>query len=315
MSLSSILDELQDGVQPIATEFVTLSVPKGSPVQPNTQQFDRKVLDKFNVLYNKLVMKQTVGAMVKLDRKIAQEVFTMLPELDPIEQGKLTSFPSVVNRDVTLKALDGVSDELPEDVLGMLKDVAAQAQSQAADLAEVLRVITDSAGALQEQVQRLSARRPLVIVNKTSRDLLSDPLGDLSYMDDTALDYPKYAGVLCQRLRDLASDPSLIDFLQFYEPSKQIYSAMDLSLQAIVDKVLGVHTTLASTVSDFEASLAALKALVDGSGAVVDERASEVIAGVGRLLDTMNYFAMLHTLVHTENNFLVKLQELLVFLD
>lgn len=38
--------------------------------------------------------------MARVDRGIALEVFTMLPEVGKVEQAKLTSAPSIINKEI-----------------------------------------------------------------------------------------------------------------------------------------------------------------------------------------------------------------------
>ena len=135
MSVSDILDEIKEDVVPgddLSLENITVIVKPKPDIKVTTSVINRATVEKFNTLYNKLVKRQLVEKLDKLEVRVAHEVFTMLPDVSKTEYAKLTSAPSTINKNIVQKALSDVSDKAPEDTITMLKEFSSEIEASLA---------------------------------------------------------------------------------------------------------------------------------------------------------------------------------------
>ena len=323
MSLSSILDDIEqdtDKVVPeIATEEITLSVPETSKTRIDTKQIDQQVIKKFSVLYNQLVLKQTVQSVIKLDRKIAQEVFTMLPDSSPVEQAKITTYPSAMNKDVVMKALDGVSDKIPDNVMTLLQETLQEADNSKDKIISTVQKVNDFFQRFKQLSQRFEITPPLVVYTKNSYNLYSDPFTKLSIIDDRQLDYPKYEETLSTRLYNVFQHKTIVKWLQAQNDQLDDISAstaaVDLSVVSLIDNIGLVTQALIKNQETFIQLHSELKQFLSSNETLVNEKSNEVVCNLERLIFIMTQSNLISDVLDVPDNFLVNLEELLNFID
>ena len=204
MSLNQILDDIKGDVgdQHVSTENITLIPPKESTFKVPALNLNKGVLDKFNTLYQTLTTKDAVYKLSKVDFKIAQEVFTMLPDVAKTEAAKITSYPSVMNKDILEDVLDKVSDTMPDEILAIFRDLSVQIKDNADNIMTVVNGVTIYGKICEQAIERFTTNRPIVIVDKESRDLFQEDMYRCSWIDDTQLDYDKYVNKLSTMFSD-----------------------------------------------------------------------------------------------------------------
>ena len=323
MSLSSILDDIEqdtDKVIPqISTEEITLSVPETSKTRLDTTQIDQRVIKKFSVLYNQLVMKQTVQNVIKLDRKIAQEVFTMLPESNTVDQAKITTYPSAMNKDVVMKALDGVSDKIPDSVMTLLQETLQQTENNQDRITTVVQTVNNFFQRFKQLCERFETSPPLVLYQKNSYNLYFDPFNKLSIIDDRQLDYPKYEETLSTKLYNVFQHKTIVKWLQAQNDQLDDISAstaaVDLSVVSIIENIGLVTQALIKNQETFNQLHSDLNQFLASSETLVNEKSNEVVCNLERLIFIMNQANLFHDVLDVPDNFLVNLEELLNFID
>lgn len=323
MSLSSILDDIEQDAEKVApevaTEAITVSIPETSKTKIDTTQIDQQVVKKFSVLYNQLVMKQTVQNVIKLDRKIAQEVFTMIPESSPVEQAKITAYPSAMNKDVVLKALDGISDKIPDSVMSLLQDTLQEAENNKDKITSVVTTVTEFFQRFKTLAQKFEKPCGLVIYMKNTYNLYTDPYNKLSIFDDRHLDYPKYEDVLGKKIYSTFQHPTVVKWLQAQNPGVDEFVAMgqavELSVASLIDNVGLVTQSLIKNQETFTQLHFELKGFLDSKETLVNEKSNEVVCNLERMIFIMNQMNSIHDILAVPGNFLENLEELLIFID
>lgn len=320
MSLSQILDDIHGDVNNVhvSTEHVVVTQQKESTFKVPSTNLNKGVLDKFNLLYNALTAKNTIYPLNKVDLKIAQEVFTMLPNVSKSDQAKVTSFPSTINKDILEGMLKNVSDTMPDEILTVFKDILEQIRHNADAITAVVDGVKVYGEICKVESQRLSANRPLVIVDRESRDLFQEDLYRCSYIDDTQLDYPKYSGALSEMFRKLAEDPTLGTFLTYRsnpEEGAAISRYPEISLFGLCEKIIHLMDVLASNYSHLESFAGSLDMAINDEVKAITANSTYLVNNANGVVETLEFFKMLHDILEQDDHFFEKTKKLLEFLD
>lgn len=229
MALNELLDEILDdkvsdeiekveGVEDPALEEIRSIKTKSTGRRFNISTFDNRVVDKFNTLYSKVRLKETVAGMVKIDRAIAQEAMATLPEVNPAMAAKLTSYPSAINRKLLDDIIFAGNDEVPEELEKIIREMLEEVNSSFDANEKLLTEIKISSNLLRDLLKTKYVEGPtksIVIYDGKSLDLVHAPLQDLFMIEDTRLDYDKYANVLSEKIRGLTYSPKIIAFGEY----------------------------------------------------------------------------------------------------
>lgn len=331
MSLSDALNDIQGDVLPIteniATEDVKIASVKQSNFKVCVECFDRKVIDKFNTLYNVLLLKKSVQNLNKVDRQIAQEVFTMIPDLNPVEKAKVTNYPSTLNKDVINNAVSDIKDIIPEESFRLLEDIHKQINVNIPHIKNVVESINANHGFLEDQHSRLTKTPPIVIKGQgESVNLYTSKIADVFTINDTELDYPKYANQLVSRFERLTNNKSLNALLHYLTAStteedteertvSDVNKVYGKTLEELVTLILNTQQLVASSSASLFEKNEAIDTFIHQETRVVNEVSSELINNVEELITTLKYFQMLYEAFVDEGSFIDELKELLAFID
>lgn len=304
---------LQDILHEISNEDVEVkSAPRVSVYK--TPQLDKSALHKFNTLYNLAIMKSSVASMKKVDLKLATEIFTMLPELNQSESAKLTSTPSVMNKEILEHILSSVSNNIPTQLVDTVKQVSSEIKELNADIVVVLGQLNNYVNIYTAQLLRLQSVKPIIIVDKNSINILNDELYSVCYIDDTKLDYKKYENNLSKKILAVVNNPELTNLL-FIAQTNSKPDVKERSLYELTNTlILYIHNT-----SSRSADLIKFTQEVDYNFTVentlVNPETTVIINSLPNIIESLNNFKFVNAILNNnEVNFFDSLHELLEFL-
>lgn len=304
---------LQDILHEISNEDVEVkSAPRVSVYK--TPQLDKSALHKFNTLYNLAIMKSSVASMKKVDLKLATEIFTMLPELNQSESAKLTSTPSVMNKEILEHILSSVSNNIPTQLVDTVKQVSSEIKELNADIVVVLGQLNNYVNIYTAQLLRLQSVKPIIIVDKNSINILNDELYSVCCIDDTKLDYKKYENNLSKKILAVVNNPELTNLL-FIAQTNSKSNVREYSLYELTNTLIHyIHNT-----NSRSADLIKFTQEVDNNFTVentpVNPETTVIINSLPNIIESLNNFKFVNAILNNnEVNFFDSLHELLEFL-
>lgn len=211
MELNELLDDIQGDLQKAenslnlpdsetAPEQTTQNVNIPSTSQDNSPHADDiKALEHFKTC---LVYRNALESMELVPKSLAQEIFTMLPDLgDAMLAAKLTNAASAHNKSLLLNRLDDYQKS-PESLMPMFSQIYTTLGDVQTKLAEVLPTVVQVMAEVEAQIQRTSTTAMVVFCRKTY-NLYEDPISVLITIDDRLIDFQPYEGKLVQSLMDI----------------------------------------------------------------------------------------------------------------
>lgn len=320
MSLNQILDDIQGDVNNVhvSAENAVVKQQKESTFKVPASSLNKNVLDKFNTLYQALTAKNTIYPLNKVDYKIAQEVFTMLPEVDKVEQAKITSFPSTINKNILDNVLQNVSDTMPDEILAAFREISEQIKDNADRIVGVVDGVEVYGNVCKDAIDRFTNRRPIVIVDKESRDLFQEDLFRCAWIDDTQLDYAKYANKLSTMFRNLVEDPTLTTYLTYRsnpEEGVAVSRYPEINLHGLCEKIAHLKDVLQSERDSLQNYLGSLDMALNEEVKAVTANSTYLVNNANGVIDSLNFFKMLHDILDMDDQFFEKTKQLLEFLD
>ena len=234
MSLSDILNDIQgsDISQPdvvLGIEAITVTQQNRRRELWSKESFDKDVVNKFNQLYQKLLTKKTIKDLGQVDKKIATEVFTMLNDVSPSTQAKITQQPSENNKKVVMDILGDIRDEVPQETIAMLRAFLDKTKPLFPEFDTLGQSIAGYSDLVNNQLKRLSSNPPIVVTPTDkytqevpfSYNLLTSSIQDFYYKKEifVSTGYSKYDddGALYQKLVNMTSNTASGCWTTFYE--------------------------------------------------------------------------------------------------
>ena len=319
MSLSAILDDLQEDVQPlenVSQEHVSVVVKTKPDVKVTTSVINQQTIDKFNTLYHKLVKKELLGKLDKLEVRVAHEVFTMIPDVTKADYAKLTSAPSVINKTIVQKALNDVQDVAPDDAVQMLTELRRELEDSFNHVGEASQGVAAYASFFHEKDKHFTQTPPVVIYNRESKNLYTSRVGDIAYIDDSQLDYPKYAGALSKKFEVLMKEETVNDFIRFFDENHEGHHTFAKSLEDLVRCVLDANGFFQHGLKEkLEHFHKELVTYLDSDSKSVLTAGYDLVNSAEIHVRTIGMVNMIHSIIHRENNFMEQLKALLEFID
>jgi hypothetical protein len=206
-----------------------------------------------------------------LDKALALEVFTMLPNLaDPLTASKLTSAASAHNKSLMTQRIVNYQPS-PESMLplyGQLFDVVCKMQRTCAEVLPVAIAATEAVAAEYERVKN----QAVVVFCRKQIDLITTPLEDIVQIDDRLIDYPTYEGVLTTSAYKITSTslycetyrkedaPSIEEFVRMMRGTCERIKAIE-QYGEILNQKLATYSDDAFTQVDFQNLTARLHAM------------------------------------------------------
>lgn len=315
MSLNQILNDLQsdlDVPEPIHVSTENVKIESKFKVGPN--KLDEKVMEKFNTLYTAITTKNNIYPLTKVDYKIAQEVFTMLPEFVNNDQAKVTSYPSTINKDVLEGIFKNITNDTPSDVASFLKDLKDTLNSNMEMIQKVIEYMDTYYESCVFQKQRHETTSPIIMLDKQSMNLFTQPLYNFTYINDDYINYDKYKTVLSDLYRSLVQDDK---FQKFLEDNKEVvknisnWKSSDISLSEMCDIVIFIVPKLKNDYAFFKQYME----LLESDTSVVTDKVLRMLDDSGSVVECMNKFKELFDILEEKDNFFDKFKKLLEFID
>lgn len=331
MSLGDILDGIQDNVinietpedGNIAAEGVVIMDAKKNSQQFSVQRLSKETLEKVNTMFNLLVLKNNVANMPRVDRGIAMEVFTMLPDIGKVEQAKLTSAPSIINKELMDKVFNAnIENKLSLDISDKLYDLKDLIEKHI-PMIDVLVTYFHAFTAMVIDKTEIFKNVPPTVVeykafvsqeqNQENRlvDLYTEKMDVIIKIDDSKLEYEKYNGVLIGKFYDIYSSATLDDLYNsgIYLPMKN-----ELSLSGLVQ----YGKTVIENLSNYKDNL---QRYYDGLTSIqrqeteLNAETIEFINGYDDMAFKLEVIGRLKAITETKDNCFDKTAELIEFLD
>lgn len=208
MSLSFILDDIADKTSGCknSTESVTcLGHLEGLPI----------LIERAKIVDASVHTRRLLQGVLKSDaisKEAALEAFTMLPIAND-DTMLLTQAPTEHNRKLVEKATANIFNNLEVEnaVVADVLDVVGKTIESSKILNEVCIDYSDQ---IQKHLDRLTRRPSIVIIGKTSINLLTSNIWDICNIDTYAIGYKPYEGVLDAKFRALTTHSVMVGLLQ-----------------------------------------------------------------------------------------------------
>lgn len=331
MSLSDILDDIKSDVSNIETsENIKISIEnaivtdtKNNEQQLNIQRFSKETLEKVNNMFNLLILKQNIDGMTRVDKNTALEVFTMLPEVGKVEQAKLTSAPSIINKEIIDKIFNSnIEYKISSDIFNKLYDLKILIENHIPVIETLITYFQAFNLAVKEKVERFKAIPPTIIEyrpytseeNKPKTqmiDLYTEKIDVILRMDDSKLEYEKYNGKLIQMFYAIYHNETLNNLYKtiLYLPDKN-----ELSLANIVHLAETIIENLNRYKEDLEHYCSGIIA-IDNKEAELNTETIKFVNDYEDIATKLETISRLKVITETKDNCFEKTVELVEFID
>lgn len=318
MSLDNILADIKDDVTSIdiATEGLINTTESFNTANKDStytvinlkcEQLSQEFRDKLSKFYNLVSIKNNIDKLSRVDRSIATEVFTMLPDLSKVEEAKLTSSPSVINKEILSNVLNTkinytVIDELNEKINPIKEEI----EENRSNINFIKEYLLNFKEVTANDYSRLLDTPPIVIINKDSINLLTCSIRDIAY-NNVLVNYNKYDtdAILAKKYLDLYKDNTLQDY--FNSDIKQI------SLQQIYQKLISDLDSIEYKTKLFDEFINLTSELKADNE--VSSKLLNIAEGSDVVIEYLKWFKTMFAIVNTQDNFIEKTKDLLAFLD
>lgn len=334
MSLEQALNDLNSDVDNISIENVLINSnvnnnSNNSPAisDPNifitNKKFSNTTINKIDELMQLCSLQGSCIKVNRLEFKIAQEVFTMLPELvTPIDVAKLTQNPSESNKVMVDKVLNSsitenltsVSDELRNNSieLGIIFETIKNN-----DLPTLLNFIRNFNEVNQVNYDKLLGSNHLVMTDKTTTvDLINASMLLLSELNDSDIDYEKYQYKLRNKFNTVYGNPDFTTLCSFRG------DVTEISILFLINYLKSLDITINTKVTIIEETIALLNKVSYNpdilSESLKSTSVSEIMMNYNLAIDMIKNIKDLAAVVNNsdENTALFSLiQKLLEFID
>lgn len=330
MSLGAILDDLNKdttNIDPalagVALENIVITDVKKDGNLINIQRFSKETIERVNNMFNLIVLKKNVDAMPRVDRGVALEVFTMLPEIGKVEQAKLTTSPSIINKEIMDRVFNSnIEHKMSLDVVDKLYDLERLIQDHLPMIDVLLNYFETFKSAVETKAEVFKNAPPMVVEFKAwvsegeqnatrNIDLYTEKMEVINRLDDTKLEYPKYSGVLSNKFADVYYNDTL---KTLYECWTYVPPMAELSLAGMVQAGRGMIDTLSRYRDDLNRYLTGLSS-VRKQEAELNAETIEFINGYDDLASKLETIGCLKSIVETKDNCFDKTAELVEFID
>lgn len=331
MSLGDILDDIQSDVSNIetpenggiATENVVIMDAKRNGQQFSVQRFSKETLDKVNNMFNLLTLKKNIAGLPRVDRGIALEMFTMLPEAGRVEQAKLTSAPSIINKEIMDKVFNAnIEHKLSLDVTDKLYDLRDLIENHL-PMVELINNYLQAFNSTVETKAEVFKNAPPTVVeykayeaeeNKPDTrmvDLYKEKMDVILHMDDSKMEYEKYNGKLIALFDAVYYDQTLTDL---YNTAVYLPVKSELTLDSIVQVGKSTVENVNRYKQDLERYISGLNA-VQRQETELNSETIEFINGYEEMAMKLETIGRLKAIIETKDNVFERTATLIEFID
>lgn len=330
MSLGELLDDLNKDVTnidttdtSIAMENIVITEAKKDGHQFNIQRFSKETLDRVNTMFNLIVLKQNVAGMPRVDRNVALEVFTMLPDVGKVEQAKLTAVPSIINKEIMERVFNSnIEHKVSLDVVDKLYELETLIQNHLPMIDNLINYFESFKSTIEAKAEMLKVAPPLIIEYKAftnagednatrNIDLYTEKFEVINRLDDTKLEYPKYSGLLVNKYCDIYYSDTL---KLLYETMVYLPVLSELTLSSFAQLGRSVVETLNRYKEDLSRYLSGLSS-VRKQEAELNSETIDFINGYEDMALKLETIGKLKAIIETKDNCFEQAAELVLFID
>jgi len=330
MSLGDLLDDLNKDVNNIdtsevgiSTENIVITDAKKNGAQFNIQRFSKDTLERVNNMFNLIVLKQNIQGMARVERGVALEVFTMLPEVGKVEQAKLTSAPSVINKDIMDRVFNSnIEHKISLDVMDKLYDLKTLIENHLPIIDTLINYFETFKSVIETKAETFKNAPPLVLEYKAftrenednatrNIDLYTEKFEVIKQLDDTKLEYPKYSEALVSKYQDIYYGETL---KLLYETIIYVPALTELSLSSFAQIGRSSVESLNRYKEDLNRYMTGLTS-VNRQEAELNSETIDFINGYDELALKLETIGKLKTIIETKDNCFDKAAELIQFID
>lgn len=330
MSLGELLDDLNKDVTnidttetSIATENIVITDAKKNGSQFNIQRFSKDTLDRVNNMFNLIVLKQNVANMPRVDRTVALEVFTMLPDVGKVEQAKLTSVPSVINKEIMDRVFNSnIEHKMSLDVTDKLYDLEKLIENHLPMIDTLITYFQTFNSTVEAKSEIFKTSPPLILEFKAyvrenednanrNVDLYTEKFTVINQIEDSKVEYPKYAGTLTSKYADIYYSETI---KLLYETLIYMPSLAELSLSSFVQVGKSAVESLNRYKEDLVRYLSGLDS-VKKQEAELNSETIDFVNGYEDMALKLETIGKLKAIVETTDNCFEKAAELIQFID
>lgn len=318
MSLDSILDDIKDNVAniEIANEgFINKkaisTTNKVNVIDLKYEQLPSELKDKFYKFYNLLSIKSNIDNLNKVEKSIAIEVFTMLPDLDKTEEAKLTSSPSVINKEVLTNILNtridySVLNELTEKI----KPIKLELEENREKIEFVREYLANFRDTVSSDYSRLLENPPIIVIDKTNINLLTVNLRDIAY-NRISVNYDKYDedNILSKKYFSLLSDSTLTEYYKLTSDLNDNNVSLQLIYTKLMDNLYSIEYKL-TEINNFITYTDDLKI-----GDKINNNLLDIVEKSDSIIEYLVWFKAMYIILNTQDSFVEKLKDIFAFLD
>lgn len=275
MELKDLLDEIQEGLPPVQDQPLDLPVNDVPPEDVNIVETERVLSgDQLASLENYktcLIYRKAIDSREVLDKALALEIFTMLPNLaGPTTSSKLTGAASSHNKSLLTRQLNSYQPS-PESMLPLFSQLLVAVSDMRESCSEVFTAAAAATKVIVEEYKRVKDHSVIVFCRKQI-NLITTPLTELCQIDDRLIDYPPYEGVLTDSVRKIVQssvyqpayaherNPSIEEIISKLMYGCEYIQALQKQSDLTYQKLLGVHDE-AFTQIDFAELVAQIEAV------------------------------------------------------
>lgn len=323
MSIHDLLNDINDGVtdNSVATEENMKTSLEGvgevtaivSDVRLNLAKLDAAVIDKFNTLYRRCLIRKALTKVSKVDRSVALEAMATLPVSNPVNEAKLTSTPSAINKKILDDIVFSGKDEMPADLHDYLLNTFSLFNEEfLTEVDDLIQFVTNYNDTIRTLVNN-KYKTSIVMVDNETRNLLSDSLVDLSFVDDSTLMYDKYTGELNKRINAILCT-ELYEFnvvlKEMGKGSGKGFSVIDiLSDLTLLEVILrGIRTTIAEFIS-------VATFYVNQNNRELTGAAGDSVNALQQVIISTDNYNRINSVIGTDSVFLEALSDYVNFID
>lgn len=330
MSLGEMLDDLNKDIsnidtslEDIALENIVITDVKKDGNQISIQRFSKGTIERINTMFNLITLKQNVTNMQRVDRNVALEVFTMLPDVGKVEQAKLTTAPSIINKEIIDRVFNSnIDNKISIDIIDKLYDLENLIKNHLPMIDVLINYFETFKSTVEGKVEVFKNVPPMVIEYKVyvsegednatrNIDLFTEKFKVINNLDDTKLEYPKYAGKLVRMYSDIYYSDTL---KTLYKSCTYTQPLAELSLAGIVQASRGIIDTLSHYRDDLNHYLNGLSS-VSHQESELNSKTIEFINGYEDMATKLETIGYLNSIIETKDNCFDKTAELVEFLD
>lgn len=330
MSLGDVLDDLNKDVTNIDTsdtniaiENVVITDVKKDGNQFNIQRFSKETLERVNNMFNLITLKENVQAMPRIDRGVALEVFTMLPDVGKVEQAKLTTAPSIINKEIMDRVFNSnIQHKLSLDVVDKLYDLKALIENHLPYIDNLSNYFETFKSSVEAKIEVFKNVPPMVVEYKAyvaegeenatrNIDLYTEKFDTIIRLNDEKLEYPKYAGTLVNQFSDIFYSDTLNSL---YQCAVYLPPQGELSLSGMVQAGRSMIDNLKRIKEDLNRYLNGLTA-VQREEAELNAETIDFINGYEDMAAKLESIGRLKAIIETKDNCFDRTAALVEFLD